>query len=514
MMAPKRDKQGDIVQTAKRGKMKSRPYHPSRLFFRQLRRPELSRSEKRNIEALARRLEAESAFARERLYFEPFARRGLGDGHLTIIGDVREIPLLAEHSSSALEYRLSTFARTGDLVVIGTGRNRDFEDYREQVLQLGSADYLETRQPTVENLFTTPFRCLKDTDTYADLLQRVRSHGSTTVLPHITTGTIWALARKLGEDSGQPVPVAGPLPTLSRLANNKLWFSKVAGALLGPEAVPVEIPVHGAASLTGRVRSLAKHNNNLVIKVPDSAGSAGNFVISCAEVRALSVGGTHTFLSELLAPVDGDLHFPLMVQVWENQVLTSPSAQIWIPDPKDGPPIIEGLYEQVISGPTGTFAGALQADLPPELDERMAHEALMLATVFQELGYFGRCSFDTVISGEDFASARLLWIECNGRWGGVSVPMTFLNTLFRDAIIPEFVIHHAPGATHLRQHFSEGIAKVGDLLWTPGGTEGIMFLTPSGFETGENLHFVSLAATIERARDNAELAVRRLAEGA
>ena len=144
--------------------------------------------------------------------------------------------------------------------------------------------------------------------------------------------------------------------------------------------MPVEIPVYGAASLTGRVRSLARHNNKLVIKVPDSAGSVGNFVISCAEVRGLSVSGTHTFLSELLAPVDGDLQFPLMVQVWENQVLTSPSAQIWIPDPEDGPPIIEGLFEQVISGPRGTFSGAVQADLPHELDERMAHEALMLAT--------------------------------------------------------------------------------------------------------------------------------------
>lgn len=493
--------------------MKGRPEHPSRLLFKQLRRPELNRSESRKIEALARALGAESSFTREQIYFEAFARRGLGDGHCTIIGDVREIPLLAEHSSSALEYRLSTFAKTSDLVVIGTGRNRDFEDYRERVLQLGTPDYLETRQPTIENLFTTPFRCLADKDTYADLLQRLLNHRSTTVLPHITTGTIWNLARKLGEDSGLPVRVAGPLPTLSRLANNKLWFAKVARGLLGPEAVPVEVPVHGSASLTGKVRSLARYNNKLVIKVPDSAGSVGNFVISCAEVRGLSVRETHLFLAELMAPVDGDLHFPLMLQVWENQVLTSPSAQIWIPDPKDGPPIIEGLYEQVISGPRGTFSGAVQADLPPELDERMAHEALMLATVFQKLGYFGRCSFDTVISGETLESAELLWIECNGRWGGVSIPMTFLNTLFGGSNIPEYVIHHAPGATHLRQHFSEGIAKVNDLLWRPERTDGIIFLTPSGFETGESLHFISLASTIESARENAELAVRRLAEG-
>lgn len=492
--------------------MNNRPNHPSRLRFRRLRQPVLSRSESRTIAALAHRLGAQSAFDRERIYFEAFARRGLNGGHLTIIGDAREIPLLAEQRSSALEYRLSTLARTGDLVVIGTGRNRAFEDYRERVLRLGTAEYLETRRPAAGTLIATSVMCLKDADAYAGLLEQVRSHGGTTVLPHITTGATWALARRLGVDSGLPVQVAGPLPTLSRLANNKLWFSSVAGELLGQQAVPVEIPVHGAASLTGRVRSLAQHNNKLVIKVPDSAGSAGNFVISCARVRDLSAGETHRFLADLLAPVDGGLHFPLMVQIWENQVLTSPSVQIWIPDPRDGPPIIEGLYDQVISGPQGTFSGAVQADLPPALDDRMAHQALMLATVFQKLGYFGRCSFDSVISGVDFESAELLWIECNGRWGGVSVPMTFLNTLFADAEIPEFVIHHAPGQTDRPQPFSEGIAKVGDMLWRPGQREGIIFLTPSGFETGENLHFISLASTTENARDKAEMAVLRLAE--
>lgn len=493
--------------------MKRQPGNISRLPFKSLRQPHLNSSESRRIVTLARSLDAESRFLHERAYFEPFARRGLGSGAMTVIGDAREIPLLAEHGSGGLEYRLSTLARTGDIVVMGTGRNPAFEDYREQILGFGPVDYLETRQSVVDNLFPTAVGCLKDADTYAELLLRVRARQSTTLLPHITTGTIWTLARKLGRDSGLQMQVAGPLPSLSRLANNKLWFSKVAHELLGPKAVPVEVPVHGAAALTSRVRSLSQHNNKLVIKVPDSAGSVGNFVISCAGIRNMNTTETHRSLVELLAPVDGNLHFPLMVQVWENQVLTSPSVQIWIPEPQDGPPIIEGLYEQVISGPQGTFSGAGQAELPPRLDEQLAHEGLMLARVFQELGYFGRCSFDSVISGEDFASATLLWIECNARWGGVSVPMTLLNTLFRDREIPQFVIHHAPGgATARHQSFSEGIGKVSDLLWSPERASGVIFLTPSGFEAGENLHFISLESTVERARQQAELTISRLGE--
>ncbi len=484
-----------------------------RLCFRHLRPPQLNRSESRMVESLARKLDEESRFAREKVYFEPFARRGLGGGSLTVIGDVREIPLMAEHSSSALEYRLSTLAQAGDVIIIGTGRNAGFEDYRENVLQFGSADYLETGQSAPGNRFSTAGWCLEDAKTYQGLMQKVRAHRSATVLSHITTGTIWALARKLGRDMGLPIRVAGPLPTLSRLTNNKLWFSKVTGALLGPDAVPVECPVHGWAALTGKVRSLSQHSNRLVIKVPDSAGSVGNFVISCDEIRKMDVRQTHRYLADLLAPVAGSLHFPLLVQVWENKVLTSPSVQIWVPHPRDGHPIVEGLFEQVVSGPRSEFSGAMQAALPSEWDKSLAHQSLMLATVFQELGYFGRCSFDSVISGDNFGSAKLLWIECNARWGGVSVPMTLLNTLFRGSDIPAFVIHHAPGLTMRRQSFAEGIEKVRDLLWSPGRTKGVIFLTPSGFETGRNLHFVSLEASVDLARQLAEQTIQRLAQG-
>jgi hypothetical protein len=431
---------------------------------------------------------------------------------MAIIGDVREIPLLSNRASSAQEYRLSSLAQTGDIVVLQTSKNRDFEDYREKILQLGSPNYLEIDQPTVENLFSTPIRCLKDKKLYSELLKRVRSLRVETVMSHITTGTIWALARKLGADTGQTMQVAGALPTLSRLANNKLWFAKVVSELFGPEAIPDEVPVYGAAALTGAVRSLARHNNKIVIKVPDSAGSAGNFVVSCSEIRDLDVHATHQFLAELLAPIEVELRFPLMVQVWQNKVLMSPSVQIWIPEAQDGSPIIEGFFEQVLSGPNGRFSGAAPVVLPPELDKKMACQGMMLAQLFQSLGYFGRCSFDSVISGDDLDSAKLLWIECNGRWGGVSVPMTLMNNLFRNSQVPEFVIYYAPRATGPRQKFVEGSGKMKDLLWSPGRASGVIFLTPSGFEIGEKMHFISLASTIAQAQQQVELTLRRLAE--
>src|SRR5690606_34224305 len=63
---------------------------------------------------------------------------------------------------------------------------------------------------------------------------------------------------------------------------------------------------------------------------------------------------------------------------------------------------------------------------------RIAREAVLLASLFQQLGYFGRCSFDTILVGPDPATAEVHWAECNGRGGGTSIPMTLVNRLTGD----------------------------------------------------------------------------------
>jgi hypothetical protein len=493
--------------------MTREPNYSDRLIFKRCGDVQLSRSEILRVQSLARQLDAKNRFSRERSYFKPYAQCGLGQGPMVIFGDVREIPLLANQGAALMDYRLSSFAQSGDVVVLGTTCDPEFLSYRTRKLPFGKPDYLEALPASGETALSAPKTCLGDDATYSRLLDRMRHNNCTTVLAHITTGTIWSLARRLGQDLGWQMQVAGPYPTLSRHANDKLWFSKVTKDLFGPDAVPIEFPVHGAAALTGAVRSLSRQHNKLVIKVPDSAGSRGNFVISCAELRDLGVKAIHRRLAELLAPVNANARFPLMLQVWQNQVLLSPSIQIWIPEPEDGPPIIEGLFQQRLTGPNGKFAGAAKVELPQRLDGEMTRQGMMLATLFQELGYFGRCSCDAVIAGEDLASASLHWIECNGRWGGVSIPLTLVNTLYRDTEVPEMLIFQAPGPADRRQGFAQGCKKLDDLLWTEERQAVVVFRTPSGFKEGENLHFVALAATMEQARHLSELTVKRLTDG-
>lgn len=50
-----------------------------------------------------------------------------------------------------------------------------------------------------------------------------------------------------------------------------------------------------------------------------------------------------------------------------------------------------------------------------------------LAFLYQCLGYVGRCSFDAILCGTDVDTAQLKYVECNGRWGGTSIPMQLVS---------------------------------------------------------------------------------------
>jgi hypothetical protein len=86
------------------------------------------------------------------------------------------------------------------------------------------------------------------------------------------------------------------------------------------------------------------------------------------------------------------------------------------------------------------FAGAVEAQLPSELLRDIATYSWLLARLFQLLGYVGRCSFDFVLVGESLDRSRLEFIECNGRWGGTSLPMSLMNRLFADCQVRPYAV--------------------------------------------------------------------------
>jgi len=203
--------------------------------------------------------------------------------------------------------------------------------------------------------------------------------------------------------------------------------------------------------------------------------------------------------------------YPLLVAIWEVPVLSSPSVQLWIPALAGGPPVIEGLFEQILEGQEGLFVGSVPAELPERWRLRLAEDAMRLASVLQFLGYFGRCSFDALLVGQTLDSAVLHWIECNARWGGVSIPMTLVNRLTGRGAKAKFVVVQRVGESLLPQPFAHALKALDEILFRPGRHEqGIILLSPVEIETGRGVQMAACAGTVAAARELSDRALKIL----
>lgn len=484
---------------------------PPRLPVIARRSVELSQREISNVARLTAAIADENRRLSDTTYFGSGVRAGLGAKPFVLIGDKSEIPLMTAGSDDTLEYRIALLAGEGDLIVFAGQRNPDFESYLCGLLGLPALNVLEVHIESPEPRSPTALQCIDDADLSERLARHVRANRGATLLPHITTGSTWALGKHLHERTGQPIFVAGPPPNLSSKVNDKIWFADVAARLFGDRAIPHKLTAFGPAALTGHVRTLARKWEKIVVKLPHSAGSAGNLPIRCETIRGLGTKALRQHLMDRFSAAGWPEHYPLLVEVWDCNVLASPSVQVWIPDRAEGEPVIEGIYDQLLTGEEGQFIGAAPAELEPSWDQRICRDAMQLALLFQHLGYFGRCSFDTVIAGDGMNDAELHWIECNGRWGGVSLPMTFLNRIFGAKAMPAYVIIQRSQIVVPPLPFSEALRRLGDDIYRPGGKpEGIIMITPGYYETGTGLHFISMDQTVDKALSRADAAIVRL----
>lgn len=445
---------------------------------------------------------------------EVFGRRvesGMSDGLALLVGDHREIALSTPLAAALHEYRISNLAADGDVLLLSGHRDFDFEAYRRDVLGLGVMKVLELAAP--DNKAWTPLaeRCRADPDVFRHVVELARRSGRLTVLPHIGSGSAWTLAGAVSDEAAVPVRVAAPPPRLSRAVNDKIWFARRVTELLGERAQPKLHAAYGPAALAAHVMRLGRQADRVVIKVPDSAGSAGNISLLSENVTGRSLPSLRAYLLALLAGVGWRDRYPLLVQIWDSDVISSPSVQLWIPREEDGPPQIEGIFEQIVSGPTGEFVGSMPFEPPAPCLNAIVREAFQLAALFQSLGYYGRCSLDAVIAGPDYQTAVLHWIECNGRWGGVSIPMTLANRLVGDWRRQSFIVVQL---SHLRfdpRSLSECLELLDeDLYRADKPDEGVIILSPLGVRLGRTVNLMAIAATPERAQMLAQRSVDRL----
>lgn len=468
----------------------------------------LDERELRHVQVVAQKTAAKDAALAATSAFGDRVRPGMAAGPWLVIGDTREIGLSAPQKAPTYEYRLSLLARRGDLVTFGGEPHPDFENYRSHVLGTGPVVTLNLSSGEGNPLRPLAVRCRLDGEAFERIVEATRRKGGLTILPHIGMGSTWQLGAAVAEAANVAVHIASPPPRLTRCVNDKLWFATLISEVLGDDALPPTCAAYGPAALANRIRALARSAARVVVKVPYSAGGAGNVSVAANQVAGASLADIKEYILDTLHALGWYDVYPLLVGLWEAPALSSPSVQLWIPTIDDGPPLIEGLFEQQLLGSEGAFVGSAPAELPERWRNQLANEAMRLAAVLQLVGYFGRCSLDALLVGQSFESADLHWIECNGRWGGVSIPMTIVNRLSRDPSRTKFVVAQRIGESQAPRQFADAVRGLDDLLFKPGNREqGVILLSPVEIEAGRGVQLLACAETTAAARELSEQAI-------
>lgn len=422
---------------------------------------------------LAAQLLRDEPALRTSLEFGTFVHQGDGPDAALIIGDQAEIPLLRGVYESRRDYRMALLAKPSDAVIV---RKRDtaYEHYLDTHLGIADVIYLEAREASHVPIAVNAL----GEGALGETLDMIATSGiSFTLKPYLTTQNTWRLARHLGEVAQRDMFVSGPSPRVSRRVNDKLWFSDLTRQLFGRDATPPSMAGYSLAAAAAEMAYLAEQSERVVAKVPDSAGSAGNIMFRSADLRGKSLATLETLLENRLHATGWTDRFPLLIGIWERHVQCSPSVQLWIPGRADGPPVAEGVFEQHTRNAEAAFVGATISRLPDAVQDDLGTEAVTIATVLQKLGYYGRCSFDAVVVQPPGASPAIHWIECNGRWGGVSIPMTLAQRLKGGRLPQGFLVVQEYRSDMPRMGTASCLTRLGDLLYRKGRQEAGLILT-------------------------------------
>ncbi len=461
-------------------------------------RPDLARAER--LAAIADALIRDEPALSATDVFGEGVRQGDGGGPSVLIGDQAPIELFSGETTSTLDYRMALLARPGDLVVV---RHKDpaFDAYLREWLGLTGVTVLQAASDPVP----VARQCWQHASLRQPILARLREAGGLTIKSYITTGEAWRLAQALTEEARDSVHVFGPAPRIGRRVNDKLWFWRLARDVLGRSGVPPTYHAFGPAAAAAQVASIGRSGRDAIVKVPGSAGGVGNLRLPAFLIGRLRTAQLRILLIRRLRAVGWAGRFPILVGVWERGVTQSPSAQVFIPLPSEGDPVVTGLFEQHVAGTEGEFVGAVPARLSTALTRRMMREARELATILQALGYFGPCSFDAVLQSDD--GEVLHWIECNGRWSGVSIPSDAATSLLganpSGFVIAQDHLESAPRGT------ADVVRRLEDLLYKQAAPRrGVVLMAPP--ERADALFLSAFAVAPDQAEAEALLSQARI----
>jgi hypothetical protein len=165
-------------------------------------------------------------------------------------------------------------------------------------------------------------------------------------------------------------------------------------------------------------------------------------------------------------------------------------------------PLVEGLYDQLFyPDEPFVFLGSIPSQLPDSIKRELADSGARVGRLFQRLGYVGRCSFDTILVGDSLDTAQIKYVECNGRWGGTSTPMTLLNRVFGDYRKRCYVARDVDDHKLKGMPFQQFVDIFGDVLFDKRTGEGWCFAYNVGcLEPAGKLDVITIGESYDEVR--------------
>ena len=416
--------------------------------------------------------------------------------------DVSAIPFLVGITGiEEYQHRARLRAGDGDLFAAGTPQTDGYEDYCRTHLGLGSAEFIHAEPE--EGPLAVASAC-----SHGASLERIvataRAGNGLIIHPYMGIETVWTLANRVAQQSGQPTTVLAPPPPVTWIANDKAAFGEVVSRVLGADWLVETYETHEPSDLAKHLVDLASRHARVALKRLRCASAMGNAVFEASELKQLAPADVQSIVDSFLSRTEWQGDEEVQAVAWEETDL-SPSTQLWIPPDGMGPPRLDGTYEQILEGEHGVFLGSRPSTLPEPINQALGEASLRVAAALQALGYVGRCSFDFLVVGDPDSDFELHFTECNGRWGGTSTPMSLLDRLI-DGPRPPYRAQDFVRAGLVGASFGDVLAAVGDELYDPTSRRGRLVLYNVGplAETGK-IDVIALGRTQEEAEEMMEV---------
>ena len=457
------------------------------------------------IRPLAERLRIES---RNREYA---AHRWSGDeGGLPVLylEDVSAIPFVSVVPGvEEYQHRARVRAGDGDLFVAVTPPSEGYEAYCRDRLGLGSPEFVLAAGD--DHAYAVARACARD-PALSHIVERTRQAGGLVIHPYMGIQEVWELAGLVAERTGLPVQVIGPPPPVLWLANDKQRFTELVSRVLSPQWVVETHAANDPAEMARHLVRLADHHRRGGLKRTRCASAMGNAVYDLEAIARLDPDEILDEVRHFLERTEWALDEEVLIVAWE-QTDDSPSTQLWIPPPEVGPPVVGGVYEQLLEGDEKIFLGSRPSRLPDAINETLTRSSIEVGIALQSLGYVGRCSFDFIVVEDAGETPQVKFVECNGRWGGTSTPMRLVDRVVEGSRPPyraqDYMHHDLVGVG-----FPEILRRIGDELYDPATGHGRYILYNVGpLKRNGKLDVIALGRTPDEAeRSLSEDLPRRL----